>query len=316
MSGPREVGIAWRPQEVPDLTGRRALVTGVTSGLGEATVLELVGRGAEVVMAARNREKLAAAVAGVRRQVSAAVVHPLHLDLADLTSVRRAVDEARSFGALHLLVNNAGVMATPYSRTTDGFELQMGTNHFGPFALTGLLMPQLLESGDARVVSVASQAHRMALRAPLEDPRLPAPHYRRWIAYADSKLANLLFTFELERRARAADLPLKALAAHPGYASTSLMGSGRTAAGEGDKLRTRILTAAFAVAGQSPGMGALPTLMAATADLPGGTYVGPRGFAEMHGMPKVVGTRKLARDPEAARRLWDISEQATGVRYP
>ncbi len=316
MSGPREVGIAWTPQEVPDLTGRRALVTGVTSGLGEATVLELVGRGAEVVMAARNRDKLAAAVAGVRRRVPAAVVHPLHLDLADLTSVRRAVDEARSFGALHLLVNNAGVMATPYSRTTDGFELQMGTNHFGPFALTGLLMPQLLESGDARVVSVASQAHRMALRAPLDDPRLPAAHYRRWIAYADSKLANLLFTFELERRARAADLPLKALAAHPGYASTSLMGSGRTAAGEGDKVRTRILTAAFAVAGQSAGMGALPTLMAATADLPGGTYVGPRGFAEMHGMPKVVGTRKLARDPEAARRLWDISEQATGVRYP
>jgi NAD(P)-dependent dehydrogenase (short-subunit alcohol dehydrogenase family) len=316
MSRPREVGIAWTPQEMPDLTGRRALVTGVTSGLGGATVLELVGRGAEVVMAARDRDKLASAVADVRRRVPAAVVHPLHLDLADLTSVRRAADEARSFGALHLLVNNAGVMATPYSRTSDGFELQMGTNHFGPFALTGLLMPQLLESGDARVVSVASQAHRMALRAPLDDPRMPAGHYRRWIAYADSKLANLLFTFELERRARAADLPLKALAAHPGYASTSLMGSGRTAAGEGDRVRTRILTAAFALAGQSAAMGALPTLMAATADLPGGTYVGPRGFAEMHGMPKLVGTRKLARDPEAARRLWEISEQATGVRYP
>ena len=174
MSRSREGGIAWTPQDVPDLTGRRALVTGVTSGLGEATVLELVGRGAEVVMAARNPDKLAAAVADVRRRVPTAVVHPLLVDLADLTSVRRAADEARDLGPLHLLVNNAGVMATPYQRTTDGFELQMGTNHFGPFALTGLLLPQLLESGDARVVSVASQAHRMARRAPLEDPRLHA----------------------------------------------------------------------------------------------------------------------------------------------
>jgi NAD(P)-dependent dehydrogenase (short-subunit alcohol dehydrogenase family) len=316
VSPAREAGIAWTPQDVPDLTGRRALVTGVTSGLGEATVIELAGRGAEVVMAARNQDKLAAAMADVRRRVPTAALHPLLVDLADLTSVRRAADAARALGPLHLLVNNAGVMATPYQRTTDGFELQMGTNHFGPFALAGLLLPQLLESGDARVVSVASQAHRMALRAPLEDPRLQHGRYRRWIAYADSKLANLLFTFELERRARAAGLPLKALAAHPGYASTSLMGAGRAAAGEGDKLRTRILTGAFALAGQSAEMGALPTLMAATADLPGGTYVGPSGFAQMHGLPKVVGTRKLARDAEAARRLWEISEQATGVRYP
>ena len=316
MSRAREEGIAWTLQEVPDLTGRRALVTGVTSGLGEATVLELVGRGAEVVMAARDQDKLAAAVAAVKRRVPAAAVRPLLVDLADLTSVRRAADEARSLGSLHLLVNNAGVMATPYQRTTDGFELQLGTNHFGPFALTGLLMPLLVESGDARVVSVASQAHRMALRAPLDDPRLPERRYRRWQAYAESKLANLLFTFELERRARAADLPVRALAAHPGYTSTGLMGAGRTAAGEGEKVRTRILSAAFAVAGQSAAMGALPTLMAATADLPGGTYVGPRGFAEMHGTPKVVGTRRLARDAETARRLWDISEQATGVRYP
>jgi NAD(P)-dependent dehydrogenase (short-subunit alcohol dehydrogenase family) len=307
-------GLPWSPQDVPDLTGRRALVTGVTSGLGEATVLELVSRGAEVVMAARNRDKLAATIAAVRRRRPDAVVHPLHLDLADLTSVRQAAGEARSFGSLHLLVNNAGVMATPYQRTTDGFELQLGTNHLGPFALTGLLLPLLVESGDARVVTIASQAHRMALRAPLNDPRLPDGHYRRWQAYAGSKLANLLFTFELERRVRAADLPLKALAAHPGYASTGLMGAGRI--GESTRVRTRILTAAFAVAGQSPAMGALPTIMAATADLPGGTYVGPSGFAEMHGMPRVVGTRKLARDAGAARRLWEISEQATGVAYP
>jgi NAD(P)-dependent dehydrogenase (short-subunit alcohol dehydrogenase family) len=154
----------------------------------------------------------------------------------------------------------------------------------------------------------------MARRAPLDDPRLPAGRYRRWQAYADSKLANLLFTFELERRARDRDLPLHALAAHPGYASTSLMGSGRLDAPA--SMRTRILSGAFAVAGQSAEMGALPLLMAATADLPGGTYVGPDGFAEMHGMPHVVTPRKLARDPEAARRLWEISEQATAVHYP
>lgn len=311
MSPSRRAGPTWTPQDVPDLTGRRALVTGVSSGLGEATVLELVSRGAEVVMAARSPDRLAAAVGDVRRREPEAVVHPLLLDLSDLTSIRRAADEARGFGALHLLVNNAGVMAPPYQRTPDGFELQMGTNHFGPFALTGLLLPQLLESGDARVVTVASQAHRIARSAPLNDPRMQPGHYRRWQAYAESKLANLLFTFELERRARAAGWPLKALAAHPGYASTGLMGTGRA-----DEKRARILTAALAVTGQSAEMGALPTLMAATADLPGGTYVGPSGFAEMHGLPRVVGTRKLARDPEAARRLWEISERATGVVYP
>ena len=304
----------WSPDEVGDLTGRRALVTGVTSGLGEATVLELVERGAEVVMAARNDTKLAETVADVRRRVPTAAVHPLLVDLADLSSVRRAADAARAFGPLHLLVNNAGVMATPHLRTADGFELQMGTNHFGHFALTGLLLPQLVESGDARVVTIASQAHRMARLAPLDDPRLPAQRYQRWQAYAMSKLANLLFTYELERRSRRHGLPLKALAAHPGYASTALMGAGRIDAPT--SMRTRILSGAFAVAGQSAEMGALPTLMAATADLPGGTYVGPDGFAEMHGMPRVVTPRKLARDPETARRLWDISEEATGVRYP
>lgn len=305
---------AWSPAEVGDLTGRRALVTGVTSGLGEATVLELVERGAEVVMAARNETKLAETIADVRRRVPEAAVHPLLLDLADLSSVRRGAEAARAFGPLHLLVNNAGVMATPHLRTADGFELQMGTNHFGHFALTGLLLPQLLESGDARVVTIASQAHRMARRPPLDDPRMPPARYQRWQAYAMSKLANLLFTYELERRARERELPLKALAAHPGYASTALMGAGRIDAPT--SMRTRILSGAFAVAGQSAEMGALPTLMAATADLPGGTYVGPDGFAEMHGLPHVVTPRKLARDPQSARRLWEISEEATGVRYP
>jgi NAD(P)-dependent dehydrogenase (short-subunit alcohol dehydrogenase family) len=304
----------WSLADVPDLTGKRALVTGVTSGLGKQTAVELVRHGAEVVMAARNAQKLESAVADVRREMPGAVVHPLILDLADLASVRRAAAMASKLGPLDLLVNNAGVMATPYSRTVDGFELQMATNHLGHFALTGLLLPQLVASGDARVVTVSSQAHRLTRKAPLYDPRQPQGRYRRWQSYAQSKLSNLLFTFELDRRSHAAGLPLLALAAHPGYSATGLMHS-TTSAG-GSHLIGRFLTAAFTMLGQPAELGALPTLMAATADLAGSTYIGPLGFVEMRGMPGIVKTTKLARDAEVSRKLWDISERATGVRYP
>jgi NAD(P)-dependent dehydrogenase (short-subunit alcohol dehydrogenase family) len=298
-------GGSWGLSDLPDLTGRRALVTGVTGGLGEQVAIALAGRGAEVVMAGRDETRLAQATADVRGQVPAARLRPLVVDLADLSSVRRAAGRASSYGPLHLLVNNAGVMATPHRRTVDGFELQMGTNHPGHFALTGLLLPLLVASGSARVVTVSSQLHRLTRAAPLGDPRARRGRYRRWTAYSESKLANLLFTFELDRRAREAGLPLMAVAAHPGYASTGLMGAGRTL--EGSTLRGRILTGAFAVAGQSPASGALPILMAATADLPGGTYVGPGGFAEVYGAPRIVTARRLARDPETARRLWELS---------
>lgn len=302
--------MSWSPAHIGDLTGSRTLVTGATSGLGEATVLALARAGADVVVAGRQPQRLAATIDGVRRELPDAAVHPLVLDLADLASVRRAASEAAGLGPLHLLVNNAGVMATPYRLTTDGFELQLGTNHFGHFALTGLLLPALLESGDARVVTVSSQMHRVALRAPLHDPRRRHGRYQRWQAYAASKLANLLFTFELDARARAAGLPLTATAAHPGYARTNLHN------GHAHQRRNWILAAAVAVAGQSADKGALPILMAATADLPGGTYVGPGGVGEIQGAPRVVSTRPLARDPETARRLWEISERATGVVYP
>ena len=300
----------WTPELIPDLTGRRALVTGVTSGLGEVVVATLARRGAEVVMAARNVQKLTAAVEDLHRAVPAATVMPLRLDLADQSCVRRAAQEAAAYGPLHLLVNNAGVMAPPYQRTVDGFELQMATNHLGHFALTGRLLPQLVASGDARVVSVSSEGHRMARSAPLGDPRRQQGAYRRWPVYGQTKLANLLFVLELDRRAREAGLPLKALAAHPGLSATGLMRSGH-----GGR-RGRILDAAFMAAGQPPEMGALPILMAATADLPGTTYVGPGGPGGARGMPKVVGTSRLARDNEAARRLWDVSQAATGVAYP
>jgi NAD(P)-dependent dehydrogenase (short-subunit alcohol dehydrogenase family) len=303
----------WSLADVPDLTGRRVLVTGVTSGVGEQTAMELAKHGAEVVMAARTESKLAATVRDVERAVPAAQVHPVILDLADLASVRRAAAEAAALGPLHLLVNNAGVMATPYHRTVDGFELQMGTNHFGHFALTGLLLPQLAASGGARVVTVSSQGHRLTRKAPLHDPRAQPGRYRRWSSYAKSKLSNLLFTFELERRAHAAGLAVHALAAHPGYSATGLMQTG-TSMGRATPW-SRILNAGFGLLAQPAELGALPTLMAATADLPGGTYVGPSGFAEMRGMPTVVGTRKLARDAEVARELWEISESATAVHY-
>jgi NAD(P)-dependent dehydrogenase (short-subunit alcohol dehydrogenase family) len=306
----------WSPDDIPDLSGRRALVTGVTSGLGEVVVEQLARHGASVVMAARNESKLTATVDQVLRAVPDADVRPLIVDLADQSSVRRAAAEASTYGPLHLLVNNAGVMATPYQRTVDGFELQLATNVLGHFALTGLLLPQLVAGGSdgkghARVVAVASQAHRVARSAPLHDPRDQSGRYNRWPAYAQTKLANLLLTFELERRCREADLPVTAVAAHPGLAATGLMASGQRR-----HPGARMLDAAFGVLGQPPSMGALPLLMAATADLPGGTYVGPGGPGEARGMPRVVGTSPAARDPETARRLWQVAQDATGVVYP
>jgi NAD(P)-dependent dehydrogenase (short-subunit alcohol dehydrogenase family) len=307
--------MTWTVDDIPDLTGRRALVTGVTSGLGEVVVEQLARHGASVVMAARNEQKLTATAEQVRAAVPGAQVHPLLVDLADLSSVRRAAARASTYGPLHLLVNNAGVMATPYRRTVDGFELQLATNVLGHFALTGLLMPQLIaggeEAGPARVVAVASQAHRMATSAPLGDPREEHGRYSRWPAYAQTKLANLLLTLELERRARDAGLPVTALAAHPGLAATGLMASGQRRHPGG-----RILDAAFALLGQPPSMGALPLLMAATAGLPGGTYVGPGGPGEARGLPRVVGTSSLARDPDVARRMWEVAQEATGVVFP
>jgi NAD(P)-dependent dehydrogenase (short-subunit alcohol dehydrogenase family) len=205
------------------------------------------------------------------------------------------------------------VMATPYARTADGLELQMATNHFGPFLLTGLLLSQLVASDDARVVSVSSPMHRVARRAPLDDPRRDG-RYSRWPVYGQTKLANLLFTFELDRRTRRAELPLRALAAHPGLAATHLAANGRYGRSAGG--RASILDATVRAVAQPAHRGALPTLMAVTADLPGSTYCGPRGWQESRGLPTVVGCSRLARDEDAQRRLWELSEQTTGIAYP
>ncbi len=305
----------WTLADMPDLSGRRALVTGVTSGLGEVTARELARAGAEVVLAARNPAKLDRTVSALGEEVEHARLVPLQLDLADLGSVRRGAPEAAARGPLDILVNNAGVMATPEQRTIDGFELQLGTNHLGHFALTGLLLDALVASKGARVVTVSSLAARGARRVSLRDPRTHSGRYSKWSAYAQSKLANLLFTVELDRRARAAGLPVTAVAAHPGYTRTNLVSSGMNM----DRRRVDgiIGEAVTALVGQGVAQGALPQIRAAVEPgLAGGTYVGPTGPFEMHGGPDVVRPPRPALDAELAAGLWDLSQQATGVSFP
>ena len=306
---------SWTLASIPDQSSRTALVTGPSlGGLGHHTALELARKGARVVLAGRTARKLDETARAIRDEVPAADVEQLEVDLADQSSVRTAGARASAFGAIDVLVNNAGVMGTPYRTTRDGFELQMATNHFGPFLLTGLLLPQLVASGDARVVTVSSVFHRLASSAPLESPRVPRRQYRRWPTYARTKVANLLFTFELDRRCREGGVPVTATAAHPGFAGTHLAANGQYGRSSGGI--ATILDAAIRAVSQPAAFGAWPTIMAATADLPGGTYVGPSGLGEMGGTPQVVTSNALSRDPVAARALWEISEEVTTISYP
>ena len=306
---------AWRLADIPDQAGRTVVVTGPSvGGLGHHTALELARRGARVVLAGRTPRKLDETAVAITAEVPAAELVPLVVDLSDLSSVRSAGTAAAALGPVDVLVNNAGVMGVDRQRTADGFELTMATNHLGPFLLTGLLLPQLAASGAGRVVTVASTFHRVATRAPLEDPRVEPRRHDRWGAYARTKLANLLFTLELDRRCREAEVPVKALAAHPGFAGTHLAANGQYGRSSGGI--ASILDATIRAVSQSAAMGAQPTLMAATADLPGGTYCGPGGLGEMSGAPQVVTPSRRASDPEAARALWELSEDATGISYP
>ncbi|HEY8093105.1 MAG TPA: SDR family NAD(P)-dependent oxidoreductase, partial [Acidimicrobiales bacterium] len=223
-------------------------------------------------------------------------------------------ETATAFGPIDVLVNNAGVMGTSRQVTADALDLQLATNHFGPFLLTGLLLPQLLASKDATVVTVSSNMHRVARGVPLGDPRVHHGLYAKWRVYGQSKLANLLFTYELDRRARAKELPLRALAAHPGFAGTHLAANGQYGRSAGGI--ATILDASVKAVSQPAAEGAWPLLMAATADLPGATYVGPGGLGEMRGSPQIVTSARLSHDMDAQRRLWALSEETTGIRYP
>jgi NAD(P)-dependent dehydrogenase (short-subunit alcohol dehydrogenase family) len=305
---------AWTTDDIGDQTGRTAVVTGPTlGGLGFHTALELARHGARVALAGRTPAKLDATAEAIADEVPGASLDTLVVDLSQLDSVRAAGEAAAGLGPIHLLVNNAGIMASPFRRTADGLESQMATNHFGPFLLTGLLLDQLAASGEGRVVTLSSQMHRLARSAPLGDPRARR-RYSRWRVYSQTKLANLLFTLELDRRLRRAGLPVIALAAHPGLAGTHLVVNGQLRGIE--RPGAAILDAAVRAVSQSAAAGAWPTLMAATADLPGGTYVGPGGPGQASGRPRIVGTAPLARDEMAQRRLWETSEETVGLTWP
>jgi NAD(P)-dependent dehydrogenase (short-subunit alcohol dehydrogenase family) len=300
----------WTAADVPSQQGRVAVVTGANSGLGLVTARELARAGARVVMACRDLTRGERALMSIRSSVPDAEVALSQLDLADLGSVRKFADSLDS--GLDVLVNNAGVMAMPKSSTADGFEMHLGTNHLGHFALTGLVLEHLLARPDPRVVTVSSQAHRTG-RIDFDDLQ-SEKRYGRWTAYGQSKLANLLFAFELQRRAAAAGSSLRSVAAHPGYAATNLQFA--AARSEGSSLRERLMGFGNRIFSQSDEMGALPILYAATVvDLPGGSYVGPDGMFEQKGHPTIVGSSKRSKDEDEARRLWDISEELTGVRY-
>jgi NAD(P)-dependent dehydrogenase (short-subunit alcohol dehydrogenase family) len=299
----------WTAADIPDQAGRLAVVTGANSGLGLITAQELARAGAKVVIACRNLGKGEQAAAQIRRSVPSAQLDLQELDLADLSSVSAFAERMHSeHEALELLVNNAGVMAPPRRLTRDGFESQIGTNHLGHFALTGRLLGLLLAASEPRVVTLSSGAHRLG-KISFKDLQ-SENGYNNWRAYGQSKLANLMFCFELQRRATEAGAALRSVAAHPGYAATNLQFAGPSRFYE-----KAIMGVANKVIAQSAEMGALPTLYAATADVPGGSFVGPDGFMEQRGYPQVVSGAGKAYDEEIWRKLWERSEELTGVSY-
>ncbi len=297
----------WTTVDIPDQTGRTAVITGANTGLGYETATALAAKGAHVVLAVRNIEKGKAAADLIARANPGASVAIQELDLTSLDSVRAAADQLRAdYPAIDLLINNAGVMMTPKSTTADGFELQFGTNHLGHFALTNLLLDRVLAAPGSRVVSVSSQGHRFVNGIDFDDLQADRG-YNRVRAYGQSKLANLMFTYELQRRLRGTDTI--AAAAHPGGSNTELA---RNLPGWAVGV-TRLLAPLM----QNADMGALPTLRAATdPGVIGGQYFGPDGFGEQRGFPKVVASSAASHDTDAQRRLWTVSEELTSVVSP
>jgi NAD(P)-dependent dehydrogenase (short-subunit alcohol dehydrogenase family) len=303
----------WTANDMPDLSGKTIVVTGGNSGIGYEAAMEFARKRAEVILACRDLGKARTAAAQITASASGAKVEVMELDLSNLASVRGFSDAFHlHHQALHVLCNNAGVMAIPYRQTADGFEMQFGTNHLGHFALTGLLLDRLIATEGARVVNVASGAHRMG-KIRFDDLQWKNG-YRKWMAYGQSKLANLLFTLELQRKVDAAGKKLLCVACHPGYAATNLQAVGPKMSGS--SLMETLSEFGNKVFAQSAAMGALPTEYAAVAaDVHGGDYIGPDGMAELWGNPVRVGRSAAAQDAAAASRLWDVSEQLTNVHY-
>ena len=297
----------WTADDIPDQSGRTAVVTGANSGLGLVTTLELARAGATVLMACRNIEKGAAAADQIRGSAPNAQVEVVELDLSSLDSVRQFAD-ALDVDELDLLVNNAGIMWVPQQRSADGFELQFGTNHLGHFALTGRLLARLNRAPAPRVVTLSSNEHRRG-HIHFDDLQLERRYGARK-AYRQSKLANAAFGLELDRRLRTAGSPIKSVLAHPGYTATNLQTAGKTGP------MNLVMEVGNRLIGQSVEMGALPTLYAATStDVEGGQYFGPDRFHEYRGYPTRVEVKPEGRDEEVGRRLWSVSEELTGVTY-
>jgi NAD(P)-dependent dehydrogenase (short-subunit alcohol dehydrogenase family) len=297
----------WTAADVPDQKGRVAIVTGSNTGLGYDTALILAGRGAQVVLAVRDTEKGNAAAARIVGAHPGADVKVQPLDLGSLQSIRTSAEELKaSYPRIDLLINNAGVMyPSPRQTTKDGFELQFGTNHLGHFALTGLLLENLLPVEGSRVVTVASLGHRLLAKIHFDDLQFERS-YNRVAAYGQSKLANLLFTYELQRRLGGHNESTIAVAAHPGLSDTEL-----------GRHMPRVLRPPVALMSQNQAMGALPTLRAATDPTAhGADYFGPDGIGEMAGHPKVVKSSAQSHDQDIQGRLWTVSEELTGVTYP
>ncbi len=303
----------WTADDMPDLAGKTVIVTGGNSGIGYEAAQQFARKNATTILACRSLDKADAAAGQIVAAYPGSIVEVMALDLSSLASIHSFADAFhQSSRKLDVLVNNAGVMALPYRKTVDGFEMQFGTNHLGHFALTGLLLDVLLATDGARVVNVASGAHRMG-RIRFDDLQWERRYYK-WFAYGQSKLANLLFNFELQRRIDAAGAKLLAVACHPGYAATNLQAAGPRM--KGSSMMESLWGTLNGALAQSAAMGALPTLYAATSsDVRGGDYIGPDGFGEMWGHPTKANCSAAAKDAEVAAKLWDVSEQLTKVFY-
>ena len=293
----------WTTKDIPDQSGKVIIVTGANSGIGYEAARALALHGATVIMACRDLEKGAAAAEEIRREHPRANIDLRQLDLADLSLVQRFAENfLAEYDRLDILINNGGVMATPYRKTVDGFELQFGTNHLGHFMLTGLLFDLLHDTPDSRVVTVTSYAHFFG-RINFHDLNSER-FYQKWLAYGQSKLANVLFGYELQRRAARNGKNPISIVVHPGYAATNLQHT------------STLFSFLNPIMAQSPEMGALPTLYAATSpDIRGGEYIGPDGFLGQRGYPHQARSSGLSYDQDFAQRLWEVSEELTGMEF-